>query len=105
MEEAITTGWLQPCDILVCDNARIHEGGVNVDLSDFLWDSPGSDGTPLNMLLLPLPTQSLELNPIELLWNTLSKRLNCMRRGVEGSSEAIISFGRLATSYENDLAR
>ena len=27
------------------------------------------------------------------------------RRGVEGSSEAIMSFGRLATSFVNDVAR
>lgn len=58
-------GWLKPGEILVCDNASIHKKGRNKDLADFLWQSPDLDGQPLNILMLPLPTWSPELNPIE----------------------------------------
>ena len=85
VEDAIVTGWLKRGDIIVCDNSRIHEGGFNVDLSEFLWDVLGSDGEPLRILLLPLPTRSPELNPIELLWNTLVMQLKGVKRGVDGS--------------------
>ena len=85
VEEAIGTGWLKQGDILVCDNARIHEGGANIDLADFLWETLGVDGNPLRILLLPLPTRSPELNPIELLCNTLVMRLKGVKRGIDGS--------------------
>ena len=75
IEEAILTGWLRPYDMIVCDNAAIHGKGYNVDLEEFLWNSIGLDGLPLNILLLPLPTRSPELNPIELVWNILRTRL------------------------------
>ena len=85
VEEAIGTGWLKQGDILVCDNARIHEGGANIDLADFLWETFGVDGNPLRILLLPLPPRSPELNPIELLWNTLMMQLKGVKRGIDGS--------------------
>ena len=66
IEEAIATAWLRPYDILICDNATIHQQGYNGDLADLLWNSPTLDGAPLRILLLPLPTQLPELNPIEL---------------------------------------
>ena len=85
LEDAIGCAWLHPYDIVVCDNAAIHEAGCNHDLAEYLWDSPGLDGEPLKILLLPLPTRSPELNPIELLWNTLAQRLRGMRRGVDSN--------------------
>ena len=75
IQEAIATAWLRPYDVLVCDNAAIHRNGYNGDLADFLWNSRGLDNQPLNILLLPLPTRSPELNPIELVWNTLVMRV------------------------------
>ena len=67
LEDKIACGWLQIYDIIVCDNAAIHKSGYNDDLAEYLWDCPGLNGEPLRILLLPLPTRSPELNPIELL--------------------------------------
>lgn len=75
MEGVILTGWFHPFDVLVFNNAAIHEKGYNYDLREFLWEPLGLDGSPLQILLLPLPTRLPELNPIELLWNTLVMRL------------------------------
>ena len=36
LEEVISCGWLQPYDIIVCDNAVIHEAGYNHDLAEYL---------------------------------------------------------------------
>ena len=67
VEDGVTSGWLRPFDMLVCNNAAIHEKSYNCDLADFLWNRPGLDGEPLCILLLPLPTPSPDLNPIELI--------------------------------------
>ena len=74
LSNAINIRWLQPYDILVCNNAAIHKAGYNHDLGDYLWNAASLDGLPLNIFLLPLPTRSPELNPIELLWNTIRVR-------------------------------
>jgi len=49
---------------LVLDNAAIHAGGENSVLEDWLWMHFG-------VLVLFLPPRSPDLNPIELVWNTL----------------------------------
>ena len=76
---------MRPYDILVIDNATIHEKGYNCDLAHFLWETPGLDGEPLNILLLPLPTRSPELNPIELIWHILVQRMRGVKRGMSGN--------------------
>jgi transposase len=66
--------WFSHGDVLVLDNAAIHTGGSASHLADLLWDVE-VDGSPLNVLVLPLPTCSPELNPIELVFHILARRL------------------------------
>ena len=70
IQAAIEHGFLRCRDILVLDNASIHTGGVNSTLEDWLWDQ-------FEIALMLLPPRSPELNPIELVWNTLVQRLKC----------------------------
>ena len=58
------------------DNSRVHSGGSCDILHDLLWNTPGFDGQPLNIAVIPFPTRSPELNPIELNWSLLLTRLN-----------------------------
>ena len=75
IEEAIATAWLRTYDILICDNATIHQQGYNGGLANLLWNSLALDGAPLRILLLTLPTRSPELNPIKLVWNIMVQRV------------------------------
>ena len=68
LEDAISHGFLCPGDILVLDNAAYHCGGENSKLDDWLWSRH-------HIFLLFLPPRSPELNPIELVWNILVRRL------------------------------
>jgi transposase len=70
IDKAIIKGFLLPGDVLVLDNAAIHAKGESTNLFEFLWDN-------FQILLISLPTRAPELNPIELLWNTLNGRLPC----------------------------
>ena len=88
IEETIATAWLRPYDVLVCDNATIHLQGYNGDLSDLLWNSCALDGEPLRILLLPLPTRSPELNPIELVWRIMVQRVKYGQKRV-GETHAV----------------
>ena len=84
IQEAIACAWLRPHDIVICDNSAIHQSGFNNNLSDWIWNAPALDGEPLRILLLPLPTQSPELNPIKLIWYVLVQRVKYgMKRGTE----------------------
>ena len=68
---SIEKGFFARGDVLVLDNASIHHYRENHDLEEYLYEE-------FEILILFLPTRSPELNPIELLWNTLVKRLKCV---------------------------
>jgi hypothetical protein len=77
-------GWLKRGDFLVVDNARVHSGGDADNLQDILWYAKSPlDGLPLNIFVIPFPTRSPELNPIELLWNTLVQRINRLPASIQ----------------------
>ncbi len=68
LELALASGFFRPGDVLVLDNASIHNGGSNSNLEEWLYDTFG-------VLLLFLPARSPELNPIEQVWKILVNKL------------------------------
>ena len=79
---AYCKGFLRSGDVLVMDNASIHHYREASALEYVLMEKCG-------VLVLYLPPRAPELNPIELLWNTLVKRLK--RESLECENHA--SFG------------
>ena len=74
----IETKFFHHNEVLVLDNAAIHVGGVASSLRELLWNSVVDD-EPLHVLVLFLPTRSPELNPIELIFHILAKRIRSYR--------------------------
>ena len=68
MEDAVASGFLQPGNVLVMDNAANYTGKENTILEDWLWNDHSK-------FALFLPARTPEWNPIELLWNCLPMRL------------------------------
>ena len=64
-EMAGEEGFFEPHDVLVIDNATVHNLII-----DMMWDR-------YRVHVLFLPTRSPEWNPKELIWNSLVKKLNC----------------------------
>ena len=65
---AIDRGFLQSGDILVCDNARIHEAEQTFGSLQILLDAA-------QIQLIYLPAYSPELNPIELVFGKVKRFL------------------------------
>ena len=78
IEYLITIDWFERGDILIMDNAAIHCGAEATILEDLLWTTP-LDGVPLNVLVVYLPARAPELNPIELIFHILARRLRSWR--------------------------
>jgi hypothetical protein len=68
VETAVSMGFFKGDDILVLDNAAIHDKGDNTYLEEWLWETFG-------IFILFLPTRTPEWNPTELLWRLLVQRL------------------------------
>jgi transposase len=64
--------FLRPGDIFVVDNCSIHLHGVCEYLVDTMWNF-------YEILMLPLPPYSPELNPTELVFNTMASRIKSNR--------------------------
>lgn len=64
----VANGTLNPGDVLVMDNAAIHHYQESADLEDILWNN-------FEIAIIFLPTRAPELNPIELLWHILVRRM------------------------------
>lgn len=69
---AISEGFFRRGDILILDNAAIHDKGENEGIEDWLWDNH-------RIAVMYLPTRSPELNPIELVWRSLVMKLRSTR--------------------------
>ena len=74
IEHLIGKQWFERGDVLIMDNAAIHTGAEASIVVDLLW-TVELDDEPLNVLVVPLPTRAPELNPIELVFHILARRL------------------------------
>ena len=74
IEQMIECYWLRHNEVLIMDNAIIHTGKEADIIEDLLWNTI-INGSPLNILVIYLPTRSPELNPIELCFHILSRRV------------------------------
>lgn len=74
IQHLVHTGWLGHNEVLVMDNCSIHSQAASKDIEEVLWNTP-VDGRPLECLVLWLPTRSPELNPIELVFHILARRI------------------------------
>ena len=79
---SIAKGFLRMGDFLVLDNAAIHIYRETEDLYDVLKQ--------YGITLLMLPTRVPELNPIELIWNTLVQRLKVLALASAGGHDRIV---------------
>jgi transposase len=91
----ITVGYFLHNKVLVMDNATIHTGGGAENIRELLWNTVisgrGINGRALNILVIYLPTCSPELNPIELIFHILARRIRSFRYRLAGpSDEAVV---------------
>ena len=71
IKRLIAQQWFKRGNVLIMDNAAIHTGAEASIVADLLW-TVKIDGEPLNVSVVPLPTRSPELNPIELVFHILA---------------------------------
>jgi hypothetical protein len=98
----IVIGWLQYGDVACMDNARIHTGGEAIALEGLLWNYE-VNGRPLNILTVFLPTRSPELNPIELVFHILTRRVRSYRV-VDGGRPCDTEVVRYASQVMDDIS-
>ena len=101
VEALIAKGFLHAGDILVLDNAAIHCYREAEGLFHYLLHH--------GILLLALPTRVPELNPIELVWNTLVQRLLglCISFADAGGRHGIVDFTAyiLSTMTHHEISK
>ena len=74
VELMVSSGFLQHGEVLVLDNCNIHHAAELSTMETFLWNHE-VDGRPLRIVCLFLPTRTPELNPIELIFHILVRRM------------------------------
>ncbi len=67
--QLISTRFLLPGHVLICDNSTIHLTDENKKLAEILWEKK-------KFLILNLPLYTPELNPIELIFQILGHCLS-----------------------------
>ena len=100
IESMITSGFLRHNEVVVMDNAAIHSGKEASGLEDLLWNLE-VEGRPLQVLVLPLPARSPELNPIELIFHILLRRIRSFRYNLAGPCDQAVI--RMATKVLDDI--
>ena len=89
MERLVASKFLRHNEVLIMDNAAIHVGGEAVIIEDLLWNTI-VDGRPLQILTVFLPTRAPELNPIELVFHVLARRIRSFRYKNAFSDDATV---------------
>ena len=80
----LQNNWFERGDVLIMDNASIHTGGEADIVEDLLWHAK-------QVLVVYLPTRSPELNPIELIFHILARRIRSFRyRELVGSCDKAV---------------
>ena len=88
--EMVQDSFLLPKEVLIPDNAAVHCGGAVQELDNFLWNRK-VDRVQLQILVLFLPTRAPELNPIELIFHILAKRLKSFHyRNLVGINNGVL---------------
>ena len=90
INDMIANRWLMHDEILIMDNSAVHIGKEAKIITDILWDSV-IDDRPLRILIIYLPTRSPELNPIERIFNILSKRIRSYRHNKTTIASAVLN--------------
>jgi transposase len=72
IEFLLARNWFNHGDVLIMDNASIHTGQEADIAEDLLWEAS-------QVLVFFLPTRSPELNPTELVFHILSRRIRSHR--------------------------
>jgi hypothetical protein len=85
----ITTGFIRHNEVVTMDNARMHTGGVADVVADVLWNTV-VDGRALHVLAMHLPTRSPELNPTELVFHILARRIQSFKHQEAGPSADLV---------------
>ena len=81
MIRLLKIGFLKTGDVFIVDNCTIHLKGANEHIIvDALWHQH-------NILLLPLPPYTPELNPTKLVFNTMASRLKAKRSRVTSNTD------------------
>jgi transposase len=68
VEFLLQNSWFERGDVLIMGNDSIHTGGEADIAEDLLWHA-------MQVLVVFLPTRSPELNPIELIFLILARRI------------------------------
>jgi hypothetical protein len=104
IEGLIVSKWFEVGDILIMDNAAIHTGGEAAIVENLLWECQ-VNGTPLRVLIVYLPTRSPELNPIELLFHVLARRIQSWqhRLAEQGPNAVVEQASRVLDEMSYEL--
>jgi transposase len=89
LEHLIAIRWFERGDVLIRDRAAIHDKAEADVAADMLWNTI-VDGQPLNVVDLALPARAPELNPIELVFHILARRLKSYKYRVSKPADATV---------------
>jgi hypothetical protein len=116
LAEVVDSGHFPLGACLVMDNAAIHTAAMQDALAEYCWNvhspNPRHRGQPLRLLLIFLPARYPELNPTELVFDTLVQRMRSIVsdvKSLEGGMVPMlaakvlseISYGDIAAFYSH----